>query len=150
MCTILVHHGYKKWLSHCWECWWGWWTISMWRCGPQHFIFRHGKCLLKNYNFVKEWGIVICSYKSLNCILETTPPKFHLLGIFLLWMMIYMWILKIYKCCDVLSIIKESGKYFFVPKCNKIKYNKINGILPWRFMLILLIPNCLLKENHNL
>jgi hypothetical protein len=27
---------------------------------------------------------------------------------------------------------------------------RLMGLLPWRFILIMFIPNCLLKENHNL
>ncbi len=115
MSTTLVHHGYRMWFCHCWECWSSWWTISMWKCGPQHFIFKHGKCALRNYNFIEKWNIATCSYINSSCILKTTPSTFHLLGVFCcewqftcgFWkpLNVAMYVVVVY--CD---------KYFFVPK----------------------------------
>jgi hypothetical protein len=115
MSTTLVHHGYRMWFCHCWECWSSWWTISMWKCGPQHFIFKHGKCALINYNFVEKWNIATCSYINSSCILETTPSTFHLLGVFCCE---WRFTCGFWKSLNVAMsvVVVYCDKYFFVPK----------------------------------
>ncbi len=93
--TFHMHHGYRRWLCCCW-------TIYMWRCGPKHFILKHGECALINWEFASKWNIITCNYRNSYCILETTPMKFHLLAFLKLWIMICLWILKICKCFNVL------------------------------------------------
>ncbi len=136
-----MHHGYRRWFSHWWNFWCGWWTKSMCRCGPQHFIFKHGEFALGNYNFVGKWSITTYNYKSSSCIIETIPSKFHLLRIFLLWMMIYMWILKFCKCCNVLFTYKRKWLVIFYPKVlfwkrAWLRIIRLMGTFPWRFVLI--------------
>lgn len=136
-----MHHGYRRWFSRWWNFWWGWWTISMWICGPRHFIFKDRKCVPRNYNFVEKWSTATYNYRNSSCIIETIPSKFHLLGVFFLWMMIYMWILKICKCCNVLFTYQKKWQVIFYPKVlfwkgAWLRIIRLMGTLPWILMFI--------------
>ncbi len=121
--------------------------VKMW---PQ--IIRIWRMCIRN--LVACWKITyhnlwLCKLK-LHFGNHTTKLQFF--WVFLLWIMIYLWILKIHKCaiyviCRSKKMVGNVLAQSFFWRKGWLSIPKLMGTFPWKLMLILHIPSCLLKKK---